>query len=115
MPKTQRDLYRRRLAQAYININWSATYILELYNIFNPVHPELAAYLMNTLEGLEVVTDLLTRFAQESWGHTEINWASWSADGRPTHGIQDKLDESIDPTTDAKDDSPIIEANNDNE
>lgn len=99
MPKTQRDLYRRKLAQAYININWAATYLLELYNVFNPVHPELGAYLQGALEGLAVNTEILTQFAQDAWGKETPDWIAWAATGKPTHGTFIHPDENPDNNT----------------
>ncbi len=109
MPKTHRDLIHRKLAQAYININWAATYLLELHNEFMPIHPELGEMLKVVLEGLDIQTDILTMFGKEISGMENIDWQAWAATGRPTHGIDNTLEyqqqESM-PIADESEESP---------
>jgi len=69
-------------------MNWSAVYLLELYNEYKEHHPDLALILMNVLEGLDVITELVATFGKEISGQTEIDWQAWAATGRPTHGLQ---------------------------
>lgn len=88
MPKTHRDLYRRNLAQSYINIDYAGAYLFELYKLFNPVHPELGALLQGAMEGLTVTQEILTEFAFRSWGKDTPDWQAWAATGYPRHDIE---------------------------
>lgn len=87
MPKTHRDLIKRKLAQAYININWAGKYLLQLKQEFDPIHPEIGQYLEEALEGLAIETDILTHIAKNITGAEQINWQAWAATGRPTQPL----------------------------
>lgn len=109
MPKTQRDIYRRTLAQAYINLNWAGTYILDLYNTFNPVHPELGVMLAAVLEGIALNTEVLQQFAGDAWGNYNPDWQSWAATGQATHGVYTNPNEALPDTAEIPDKPHINE------
>ena len=87
MPKTTRDKIKRELAQAYININWAGTYLLELYNLFHDQHPEHSEVLDTIMKGLEVSSDLIDKFAKEIYVKDTIDWQSWAGRGRPGYNL----------------------------
>lgn len=111
MPKTTRDIYRRHLAQAYININWAATKLLDLYNTFNPVHPELGVLLKAILEGLDIDTEIIQQFAISAWGKIPEDWYSWAGTNRPTYSEREnteglsEADSTIEDTTSIKEET----------
>jgi hypothetical protein len=70
MPKTKRDNLKRLLAQAYHNADRSLLCIIELHNIFNPVHPDMA-------EGLEIATQLIIQAQQIM---EQFSLSAWETD-----------------------------------
>lgn len=93
MPKTHRQQIQRKLAQSYINTNWAASYIKDVYDEYLPVHPEQAEILLAVLESYKGICDLIEIFAKETSGHIDIDWQAWAATGRPTHGVDIESDE----------------------
>jgi hypothetical protein len=85
MPKSHRDLIQRKLAQAYINIYWAGSYLLDLFDEFDNVHPEYAEILKQILLGLDIQTDLLEMFGKKISGRDVIDWQAWAGTGRPRH------------------------------
>lgn len=90
MPKTHRQFIYRKLAQAYINANYSGTFIKELEEEYRFAHPDLADALANALYGLALVTDILEQFGKTISGAPEINWGSWAGTNRPRRDIRDE-------------------------
>ena len=99
MPKTRRDLSKRLLAQAYINIDYAGKYIHQLANTFEEQHPDLAQILELTNEGLFNVTELLKNFARISWMDDNPDWTIWAATGRPRHSLTITDDATTDANT----------------
>ena len=85
MPKTTRDNIKRKLAQAYINLNYVGMYLTELETIFRAQHPDLADILDAILPGIITIQEVLKTFAYKSWNDDNPNWQAWAATGRPTH------------------------------
>lgn len=77
MPKTHRDILRRRIAQVVNLTEISETYLLEVKAEFDPVHPELGEILQKTLETLELSIRLLEAFCTHSWGGYPADWDTW--------------------------------------
>jgi len=83
MPKTKRDYIKRTLAQAYINLEWSGTYLANVYELYKNQHPELAELLSLSVEGIINIENLLELFAKETFGVQQPNWYAWAARGKP--------------------------------
>lgn len=96
MPKTHRQKIQRKLAQAFININYSGNYIHDIAEEYRPVHADLAEALDNALLGMAMVTDILEAFAKRISGAEEINWNSWAGTARPRRDIEDTAEEAED-------------------
>ncbi|MEW5992936.1 MAG: hypothetical protein AB1744_00885 [Candidatus Zixiibacteriota bacterium] len=90
MPKTHRDVLRRTLAQAYINLNWSGLYLEEIISQFQSPHPDLADILETAQKGILIAQEFIDRFAKEAWSAESPDWNSWAATGRPRHGLSEK-------------------------
>jgi hypothetical protein len=77
MPKTNRDVLKRAVAQAYFHYERAMEIIVELKRIFEPVHPELAEALTVTLTASLACQEMLTKFWTEAWVQETIRWESW--------------------------------------
>jgi len=77
MPKTKHDMLKRKLAQVYLGLDREMLGLVELHEIFEPDHPELATALLCSIESLDMVQVLLTRFWREAWGTADPRWETW--------------------------------------
>lgn len=99
MPKTKRDLHKRQLGQAGVNLNYSGAYISGLADIFREQHPELALILDLAMEGLVNVENLLKAFSGKAWGNYDPTWTTYAGSNRPRHD-QELADPDQDPDQD---------------
>jgi len=77
MPKTNRDVLKREVAQAYFHYERAMEVLVALKAIFEPVHPDLSAALDVVLQASLASQALLTAFWTEAWGQETIRWESW--------------------------------------
>ena len=85
MPKSTKDVLKRQLGQAGVNLNYSGSYISGLADTFRPVHPELAEILDIAMEGLVNVENLLKVFSDQAWGNPDPEWTIYAGTNRPRH------------------------------
>jgi hypothetical protein len=77
MPKTKRDLLKRKLAQAYNLIDKATAYITEVGAEFDGVHEqetESLGIVVATCESLKMILDL---FCQDTWGMDPDEIKKW--------------------------------------
>lgn len=79
MPKTKRDLLKRKIAYAHRNCDQAVEHILSVQEQFMAAHPELGAVLQTAMESIYLGQTLLERFAVAAWGSLPKNWADWEA------------------------------------
>lgn len=79
MPKTKRDLLKRKLADAYRSITLAMGSLAELQEIFDGVHEKHSQFLKVAIVTLDFARNALTNFATETWGHAPKDWSSWRA------------------------------------
>ncbi len=91
MPKSNQDLMKRTLAQAFINIDWAGAQIHEVAEKFRPVHPDLAEGLDAAMSLLVTCQEVMNTFAGACWLNDHPDWSSWSATGRPRHDVTEVL------------------------
>jgi hypothetical protein len=66
-----------------------------VYDLFQPVHPELAEKLMVCIQGYEVIAGVIKGFAETAWGKDEVNWESWRALGAAFVDKQELIDPQL--------------------
>lgn len=71
MAKTKRDNLKRKLAQSYFHNNVTLERLAELYEVFNPVHPEYAEGLQACAELCIHIEHLILAFAKAAWEMSE--------------------------------------------
>lgn len=98
MAKRKRDYHKRLIGQAGQNIDWAGSYIRELEQVFRPQHPQLAEGLTMALLGLYQVEQTLRAFALVAWGAENVDWVSWTGQGKPLrqHILEDNNNTDID-------------------
>jgi hypothetical protein len=84
MPKTHRDLLRRTVAQAANHIEEAQIDLLSVKAEFEPVHPDMAAFLDSIVAGMETMLGLVATFCFQAWGTAPADWDVWRNPG--THG-----------------------------
>jgi hypothetical protein len=72
-------------------------HVQEVYDIFLPVHPELAEPLQQCLEGYDIIAEIIKGFAQTAWGKEEINWEGWRGMGLAQYRLQEPIDDELAP------------------
>ena len=77
MPKTHRDLLKKKLGHALNNIERAQMRCLELRDTFAPSHPSEAELLQATMLGLEVCLESLRSFAIFAWGIVPSTVERW--------------------------------------
>jgi hypothetical protein len=77
MPKSNRDFMKRDIARAYYNIQLSIDRLVPMYNLFNPVHPELGEMLQSLIDGLFMCQEVIKAFIKQAWGIEEPNILGW--------------------------------------
>lgn len=77
MPKTKRDLLKRRLAQAHHDLHKAAENIIPLEQQFRGPHADLANILALALVGLDNLLQLIDVFADRAWGYHPDDYETW--------------------------------------
>ena len=67
MTNRHRIELRRQIAQAYHNVDRAILDAKELIDMFNPIHPEEAEYLVNSVTLLILAQDLMEQFSIKAW------------------------------------------------
>lgn len=52
MPRNTREWSKRKLLEACNTLDWTATHLIAVYNVYNPTHPEIGTpleYILNAL------------------------------------------------------------------
>jgi len=77
MPKTKRDILKRKLAQSYNLLDTSLEYLRELEEIFRPVHPEYADFLVLIAQNIIVTQEFMMQFWEKAWGKRPRDIDAW--------------------------------------
>jgi len=77
MPKTRRDVLKRRVAQAYNNVDRALANVRDLHDQFDPVHPEYGEFLVVIGQTLTQVHKLLMEFWVHAWGELPDDIETW--------------------------------------
>lgn len=77
MPKTKRDLLKRKVAQVYEHLEYCLVYLAELYTIFEPVHPEHAEMLMLLAQATTQIQENIKTFCIITWGKIPKHFDRW--------------------------------------
>jgi len=77
MPKTHRDLLKKRYGYAVRDIENAQLQCLLLQREFEVAHPDFAELLQATMLGLEVCLSSLQSFARHAWGHIPPTVERW--------------------------------------
>ncbi len=77
MPKTKRDLLKRQVAHAWLDLDKAGGHLAQVIAAFIDVHPELAAPLVAVEEGILIQQDVLKAFVKEAWGMENPDWLAW--------------------------------------
>ena len=77
MPKTKRDILKRKLAQSYNLLDNALVYIRELEEIFRPVHPKHADMLVLIANVIIQAQEFMMQFWEISWGKRPRDIDAW--------------------------------------
>ena len=78
MPKTKRDLLKRRTASIILHLDKSQAYLLEMADTFREHHPEYADYLEIIAYGVEQNKQWVFDFWRLAWGKLPSDWKRWT-------------------------------------
>jgi hypothetical protein len=81
MPKTKRDFLKRDVAIAVTHIEEAQIRLLELKEVFAPVHPEQAQMLEAILQSLEMSISFISDFCMKTWNTLPATWDLWRNPG----------------------------------
>lgn len=111
MPKTKRDFLKRDIAIAVNHIEEAQIRLLELKEVFAPVHPEYAAMLDAILVVLETGISFISDFCMQAWATIPPTWDAWRNPG--THEKLSRSDPEYEALVDEVVDTLIAEKQDD--
>lgn len=82
MPKTKRDLLKRKVGHAYHNATIGIAHLQEIEEQFRGPHPELADALVTCCVTLDMARDIMAEFWTACWGGTIEPYQSWRTTGQ---------------------------------
>lgn len=65
MPRSTRQWAQRKLDEARNNLDWSATHLKAVYDVYTKDHPEIGAVLFTAIDALAVVSGEISRLKTE--------------------------------------------------
>jgi hypothetical protein len=68
MPRKKRERLKRIMAQAHYHADESIRRVAQLHDMFEPVHPTHAEYLMLICQSIYQSQEMMKDFWQKSWG-----------------------------------------------
>lgn len=77
MARKRSDELKRRIAQAYRNIDKAMEYLLEAKRTFEPVHPEYSQFIDVILQNTLVSQVGIQTLGKMAWGYFPKNTQSW--------------------------------------
>lgn len=77
MPKTKRDLLKRRMGQAHNNVQRALADVKDLHETFSPSHPLYAEYLEAIAICLIEVQKMMLNFWVHAWGKPPKDITKW--------------------------------------
>lgn len=87
MPKTKRDLMKRQLAHAYMNLERSLEHLNIVRETFAEQHTEYAAFLQAMMETVLFAQNNVRLFCIHAWGIAPSDFETWRATDKMTEVV----------------------------
>jgi len=79
MVSRKRDRLKKTMAQSLNHVEKAAEGLAALHKLFEPAHPEYAAYLDAQITTLLTVMEWMLDFWKKAWGSKPENYHDWRA------------------------------------
>ena len=83
MGKTNQEMIRRKLAQAYLNTTKAMGDLAAIESKFAGTHDDMADFLKVICVGLDTACGAIEQFSMMAWGRVPDNWESWRNGAKP--------------------------------
>ena len=77
MPKKKRDVLKKIASQAHNDCERCLHRIKQLHEIFAPVHPDYAEFLLQIAQGVMMIEDMIEDFWRNAWGTVPEDFNSY--------------------------------------
>ena len=77
MGKTNQEMIRRKMAQAFLNCTKAMGHLADVESKFAGAHDDMAEFLRVMCVSLDVTCGCIEQFCMMAWGRIPDNWESW--------------------------------------